>query len=361
MIEKLIENLNAKKSKNGSKASPVVISSRIRLARNLKDYVFPNRANFTQRCDILSKIETALEGDSKFKKGFFYKICDLSQLEKRLLIERHLISRELCEKESGSGVFISSDHSCSVMINEEDHVRIQFLKNGFNLNALWKVVNQFDDLMDSRLPYAYSKDYGYLTACPTNLGTGLRASVMMHLPGLTISGNIDKVIRASNQLGLAVRGLFGEGSEASGHIYQISNQQTLGESEGDILARLGGVLKNILEHELNARYKYIEDHKAQLFDKIGRSYGVLRNAHIMNSDEAMNHLSFMRMAVDLGLFEEEFRGLIDYLFMEIQPGHIQYPESDVSVEFRDIKRAEILRNNFQKLPLVNFDNFSEQF
>ena len=179
--------------------------------------------------------------------------------------------------------------------------------------------------------------------------------------GCNPTENIEKVIRASNQLGLAVRGLFGEGSEASGHIYQISNQQTLGESEGDILARLGGVLKNILEHELNARYKYIEDHKAQLFDKIGRSYGVLRNAHIMNSDEAMKHLSFMRLAVDLGLFEEEFRGLIDYLFMEIQPGHIQYPESELSVEFRDIKRAELLRNNFQKLPLVNFDNFSEQF
>ena len=360
MIEDLIHNSNAKKSKSKVKASAVVLSSRIRLARNLKDFLFPNCANTSQRCDILSKVEAALKQERQFDKGFFYRIEELSQLEKRVLVERHLISRELCEKENGSGVFVSSDQSCSVMINEEDHMRIQFLKNGFNLNALWKVVNQFDDLMDGLLPYAFSNEYGYLTACPSNLGTGLRASVMMHLPGLYISENIDKVIRASNQLGLAVRGLFGEGSEASGHIYQISNQQTLGESEKDLLNRLGGILKNILEHELNARYKYIEDHKEALLDKIGRSYGVLRNAHIMNSDEAMNHLSFMRLAVDLGLFEEEFRGLIDHLFMEIQPGHIQYPSGDVSVELRDIRRAEILRNNFKKLPFLNFDKLSEQ-
>ena len=360
MIEDLISESNANKSKSTSKTAAVVLSSRIRLARNLQDCVFPNRANTAQMCDILSRVTAALEGAPAFNKGFFYKIEALSKLEKSILVERHLISRELCEKEAGSGVFVSSDQSCSIMINEEDHMRIQFLKNGFNLNALWKTVNQFDDFIDGALPYAFSKEYGYLTACPTNLGTGLRASVMMHLPGLNISGNIDKVIRAVNQLGLAVRGLFGEGSEASGHIYQISNQQTLGESESDILKRLGGVLKNILEHELNSRYKYIEDHKEALFDKIGRSYGLLRNAHIMNSDEAMNHLSYMRLAVDLGLFEDEFRGLVDYLFMEIQPGHIQYPNGDVSVALRDIKRAELLRNNFKKLPVLNFDKYSEQ-
>jgi protein arginine kinase len=177
----------------------------------------------------------------------------------------------------------------------------------------------------------------------------------MHLPGLSMSNNIDKVIRASNQLGLAVRGLFGEGSEASGHIYQISNQQTLGESEKDIIDRLAGVLKNIIEHELNARIKYYEKDKEKLIDNICRSFGILQNAHLINSDEAMNHLSFIRMAIDLGFFPEEFRRLIDYLFIEIQPGHIQYPDNYISAEFRDIKRAEILRNNFKKLPSLNFD------
>jgi protein arginine kinase len=272
-----------------------------------------------------------------------------------MLVERHWISRELSEIDEGSAVSISSDQLCSVMINEEDHLRIQFIKNGFNLNALWKTVNDFDDLLEDKLPYAFSKDLGYITACPTNLGTGLRASVMMHLPGLSISDNIDKVIRASNQLGLAVRGLFGEGSDASGHIYQISNQQTLGESEKDILDRLAGVLKNIIEHELNARIKYYEKNKEKLIDKICRSFGILQNAHLINSDEAMNHLSFIRMAIDLGFLPEEFRRLVDYLFIEIQPGHIQYPDSTISVELRDIKRAEILRNNFKKLPSLNFD------
>ena len=355
MIEELIKKASSKGIKSTYRASSVVISSRLRLARNLKNYTFPNRANIAQKCDILSNIETVLKDIPYMKKGYFFKMEELSSLEKKMLVERHWISRELSEIDEGSAVSISSDHLCSVMINEEDHLRIQFIKNGFNLNALWKTVNDFDDLLEDKLPYAFSKDLGYITACPTNLGTGLRASVMMHLPGLYISDNIEKVIRASNQLGLAVRGLFGEGSDASGHIYQISNQQTLGESEKDILDRLAGVLKNIIEHELNARIKYYEKNKEILIDKIHRSFGILQNCHLINSDEAMNHLSFMRMAIDLGFLPEEFRRLIDYLFIEIQPGHIQYPDSNISVELRDIKRAELLRNNFNKLPSLNFD------
>ena len=355
MIEELIKKASSKSAKSVSKTSSVVISSRLRLARNLRDCPFPNRANITQKCDILSNIESVLKDISYMKKGYFFKMEALSTLEKKMLVERHWISRELSEIDEGSAVSISSDQLCSVMINEEDHLRIQFIKNGFNLNALWKTVNDCDDLLEDKLTYAFSKDLGYTTACPTNLGTGLRASVMMHLPGLSISDNIDKVIRASNQLGLAVRGLFGEGSDASGHIYQISNQQTLGESEKDILDRLAGVLKNIIEHELNARIKYYEKNKEKLIDKICRSFGILQNAHLINSDEAMNHLSFIRMAIDLGFLPEEFRRLVDYLFIEIQPGHIQYPDSTISVELRDIKRAEILRNNFKKLPSLNFD------
>ena len=355
MIEELIKKASSKSAKSVSKGSSVVISSRLRLARNFKDTPFPNRANIAQKCDILSCVETVLSQVSYMKKGYFFKMEELSSLEKKMLVERHWISLELSEIDEGSAVSISSDHLCSIMINEEDHLRIQFIKNGFNLNALWKTVNDFDDLLEDKLPYAFSKDLGYITACPTNLGTGLRASVMMHLPGLSISNNVDKVIRASNQLGLAVRGLFGEGTEASGHIYQISNQQTLGESEKDIIDRLAGVLKNIIEHELNARIKYYEKDKEKLIDNICRSFGILQNAHLINSDEAMNHLSFIRMAIDLGFFPEEFRRLIDYLFIEIQPGHIQYPDNNISAEFRDIKRAEILRNNFKKLPSLNFD------
>jgi protein arginine kinase len=355
MIEELIKKASAKSAKSTSKASSVVISSRLRLARNLRDCPFPNRADISQKREILSSIEAVLNHTSCMNKGNFFKMEELSSLERKVLVERHWISRELSEMEEGSAVSISSDQLCSVMINEEDHLRIQFIKNGFNLNALWKTVNDFDDLLEDKLPYAFSRKFGYLTACPTNLGTGLRASVMMHLPGLSISDNIEKVIRASNQLGLAVRGLFGEGSDASGHIYQISNQQTLGESEKDILDRLAGVLKNIIEHELNGRIKYYENNKEKLIDMISRSYGILQSAHLIDSDEAMNHLSFIRMAIDLGFLPEEFRRLIDFLFIEIQPGHIQYPDSNISVEIRDIKRAQILRNNFKKLPSLNFD------
>ncbi len=355
MIESLISKSNAQLTKGTQKSSPVVLSSRLRLARNLNGFVFPSKANKAQKSEILSKVETALLDKSDFKKGFFYKINALSALEKRLLVERHLISRELCEMEEGSGVFISSNQAFSVMINEEDHLRIQCIKNGFNLNALWKTVNRFDDSMEASLPYSFTKELGYLTACPSNLGTGLRASVMMHLPGLFISENIDKVIRASNQLGLAVRGLFGEGSEASGHIYQISNQQTLGESENQILSRLGGVLKNIIEHELNARQRYLSSKMEVMIDKISRALGILRNAHVMSSEEAMDHLSYMRLAVDLGFLADEFRALVDHLFIESQPGHIQFPEGSISIEMRDVKRAQKLRDNFQKIPLLNFD------
>lgn len=356
MIENLISKSNAQLTKGFLKSSPVVLSSRLRLARNLNGFVFPSKASSSEKSEILIKVKKSLSDKPNFKKGFFYKINSLSDLEKRLLVERHLISRELCEMNEGSGVFISSKQDFSVMINEEDHIRLQCIKNGFNLNALWKTVNRFDDLMEASLPYSFSKELGYLTACPTNLGTGLRASVMMHLPGLFISENIDKVIRASNQLGLAVRGLFGEGSEASGHIYQISNQQTLGESESEILSRLGGVLKNIIEHELNARQNYYADKKVVLIDKITRALGLLRNAHVMSSEEAMDHLSYLRLAVDLGFWADEYRALVDYLFIQTQPGHIQFPEGSISVELRDVKRAQKLRENFRKIPPLNFDN-----
>ena len=208
MIEDLISKASAKLSKNYSSGTSVVLSSRIRLARNLNDFLFPNRAVKSHKCDILSNIQSVLCTIPFMNKGYFFKMDNLTKLEKKMLVERHFISRELSDMDEGSAVNISSDHTCSVMINEEDHLRIQFIKNGFNFNSLWKTVNDFDDLLEDKLSYAFSKDIGFLTACPSNLGTGLRASVMLHLPGLLISGNIDKIIRASNQLGLAVRGLL---------------------------------------------------------------------------------------------------------------------------------------------------------
>jgi protein arginine kinase len=253
-------------------------------------------------------------------------------------------------------VFIDKDQTCSVMINEEDHLRIQFLRSGFNLKSVWKQIDRFDSELEETFDVAYSSDFGYLTACPTNLGTGLRASVMMHLPGLVIAEQMERVVRAVNQLGITVRGLFGEGSDATGHIFQISNQQTLGESEEEIMTRLGNVLKTVIDHEVNARFKCLEDNSMKLFDMIGRAYGALQNAHVVSSDEAMNMLSLMRLAVDFEMLPEENRAQIDRFFIECQPGHIRLAaDAGVDAYARDIARADKLREEFNRLPSLNFD------
>ena len=304
MIESLINSNKAELTQSAKNGSPVVLSTRVRLARNLVDTPFPGRASKSQRSDVLTKCVDRIAELPQMKQGLFFDTAELSELEKQVLVERHLISRELCEAESGSGVFINKDQTCSVMINEEDHLRIQFMKTGFNLRSVWKQIDRFDSSLEDGLDVAFSQEFGYLTACPTNLGTALRASVMMHLPGLVISEHMDKVIRAVNQLGITVRGLFGEGSDATGHVFQISNQQTLGESEEEIMSRLGSVFKTIIDHEINARFKYLEQNRARLLDQVGRAFGTLQNAHVLNSNEAMNLLSLVRLAVDFEMLPD---------------------------------------------------------
>jgi protein arginine kinase len=360
MIESLIKSDSAELTQGAKKGSPVVLSTRVRLARNLVDTPFPGRANSAQRSDVMSRCVDRISDLTQMKHGAFFDISELSDLEKQVLVERHLISRELCEAPAGSGVFINKDQTCSVMINEEDHLRIQFLKTGFSLRSVWKQIDQFDTNLEEGLDVAFSHEFGYLTACPTNLGTALRASVMMHLPGLVISEHMDKVIRAVNQLGITVRGLFGEGSDATGHVFQISNQQTLGESEEEIMSRLGSVFKTIIDHELNARFKYLEENRARLLDKIGRAFGVLQNAHVLNSNEAMNMLSLMRLAVDFGMLPEKNRSDVDRLFIECQPGHIQYAAGEgIEPDARDLCRADTLRKQFSRLPSLDFDKVKE--
>ena len=360
MIEPLIKSERAELTQSSKKGVPVVLSTRVRLARNISGLVFPERANSSQRRDVLSNCETQLGTLTAMKRGTFLNLVTLSDLEKQVLVERHLISRELSEGESGGGVYINKDQTCSVMINEEDHLRIQFLKSGFNLKSVWRQMDAFDSALDEVLDIAYSTRFGYLTACPTNLGTGLRASVMMHLPGLVIAEQMDRVIRAVNQLGITVRGLFGEGSDATGHVFQISNQQTLGESEAEILDRLGNVLKTVIDHEINARYKCLEDNRAKVLDQIGRAYGILRNVHILSSNEAMNLLSLIRLAVDFGILPDENRADVDRLFIECQPGHVQYAAQEgIAPDARDLARADKLREEFNNMPPLDFDKIKE--
>ena len=338
-----------------SSKCPVVLMTRLRLARNLAGYPFPGWAKETQRSAILAACTNAIAALPQMKKGFAVAINEVSDLEKQILVERHLISRELSSAKGGAGLVISSDQSQVVMINEEDHLRIQVLRAGYQLKKVWNTINQLDSDLEGMLDYAFSPELGYLTACPTNLGTGLRASAMMHLPALVISSQMEKVVRAVNQLGMVVRGWLGEGSDASGSIFQISNQTTLGESEENIIKRLTSVLNTIIEHELNARQNLLEADSGKLFDKIGRAYGILQNSHVLSSGEAMNLLSLLRLGVDLRVFPEANRGAIDRLFIEAQPGHLQHAQKgEFEAGQRDLLRAARLRAEFANFPQPNF-------
>lgn len=335
--------------------SAVVLTTRIRLARNLARHPFPGWATEAQRREVLGACLQAVASLGQMKRGLAIQIQDLSELEKQILVERHLISRELGQNKHDSGVVISRDQSHVVMINEEDHLRIQVMRAGFQFKKVWSSINALDTDLEEHLDYAFSPQLGYLTACPTNLGTGIRASAMMHLPALVISNQMEKVVRAVNQLGMAVRGLFGEGSDASGSIFQISNQTTLGETEEDIIRHLQGVLNTIIEQELNARDRIRETDAGKLYDKIGRAYGILLHGHVLSSSEAMNLLSLIRLGVDLGVFADTDRATVDRLLIECQPGHIQYAAKGGSEPARrDLLRAERLRSEFAKVRPPDF-------
>ena len=337
---------------------PIVMSTRIRLARNLSQFPFPGWAKKTQKEEVLGRCLEVAARIPKIKSPTGLRIDELSELERQILFERHLISRELSNEAEGAGVIISKDQACSIMINEEDHLRIQVIKNGLHLKRTWNFINSIDSVIEESLDYAFSKELGFLTACPTNVGTGLRASAMLHLPGLVISGQMEKVVRAVNQLGIAVRGIFGEGSDASGSFFQISNQQTLGETEVDILKRLHSVMTTIIEREEDAREKILEDDTSKVFDKIGRAYGVLKNGHLLSSSEAMNRLSLIRLAIDFGSLPEQSRVLIDRLFIECQPGHVQFKANkEIEPNQRDVLRASFMREAFSNLPEPSFDQF----
>lgn len=335
----------------------VVLSTRVRLARNIDETPFPGRANKSQRREILARCQDAIASLKMMEKGTVLEMQNLSDPEKQVLVERHLVSRELSNNKDGAGVIVSRDQSCAVMINEEDHLRIQVLRSGYNFKSAWKIIDKIDSGLEDQLDFAFSPEWGFLTACPTNLGTALRASVMLHLPGLVMASQMEKVVRAVNQMGIAVRGLYGEGTDASGSIFQISNQQTLGESEQDIIKRLTGVLDTIIEQEQNARQKLLENAAPKVLDKIGRAFGALQNGHLLSSAEAMNLLSLIRLGVDFGLLPESERRSVDNFFITTQPGHIQIiSQGDLgNSDQRDVERARVLREHFRGLAPLDFD------
>src|SRR3982751_3781515 len=301
----------------------IVMSSRVRLARNIKEAAFPGWAKKPERIRVLDMIRPAVQTLPEMKDAFSEAMDSLTTLDKQILVERHLISREHAAKSAGSGLVLNRDETFSVMINEEDHLRMQALRPGLQLKQAWAAIDHFDSELEKKLDYAFDSDLGYLTACPTNLGTGIRVSAMLHLPGLVLAEQINQIIQAVNKLGLAVRGLYGEGTEALGNVFQVSNQMTLGEGEADIVERLNKVLSQIIEHEENARGTLLEKKSKSVYNHIGRAYGILANAHSISSKETMNLLSLMRMGVDLGLFADVERSLVDEFFVITQPSHLQ--------------------------------------
>jgi len=324
------------------------MSSRVRLARNVKDAAFPGWAKKPERVRVLDMIRPAVEGLPEMKEAFSETMDSLSALDKQILVERHLISREHAAKSAGSGLVLNRDETLCVMINEEDHLRMQALRPGLQLRQAWTAIDQTDSALERKLDYAFNPDLGYLTACPTNIGTGIRVSAMLHLPGLVLGEQINPIIQSVNKLGLAVRGLYGEGTEALGNVFQVSNQMTLGEAETAIVERLEKVLAQIIEHEENARASLLEKKPKMVYNHIGRAYGILANAHSISSKETMNLLSLMRLGIDVGLFPGVERSLVDELFILTQPAHLQKQHSEkLSAEERDLLRADMVRERLK--------------
>lgn len=330
--------------------SDVVMTSRVRLARNLRGYPFPGFSQERQRIELLERARPVVEELPEMRDGYSEDYTDLSKIRKQVLVERHLVSREHAARSSGCAVVVDRKQSISIMINEEDHFRIQGIRPGLNLSSAFDVVDRVDTELEGALPYAFDPKLGYLTACPTNLGTGMRASVMLHLPALVLTEQINPVIKAIGKIGLAVRGLYGEGTEALGNLFQISNQHTLGEAEPEIIAQIEKVIEGVVRSEVTARAKLKEDHQTMLRDQIGRAFAILRYAHILTSKEALNLLSMLRLGADLDLVGNCDRSLIDMLLLEIQPAHLQLNAArELSPEERDSMRAELTRARLQSI------------
>lgn len=337
--------------KNAGPDSDVVISSRVRLARNLRHQPFPLLATTVQANEVLEQLASVSESGVLDRFGPFttIRLKELSELDRRVLVEKHLISPNLANESRAGAVVLSDNEAISIMINEEDHLRIQCLHPGFQIREAWELANEIDDSYESALEFAFDEHKGYLTTCPTNVGTGLRASVMMHLPALVLTQQINRILSAVSQVGLTVRGLYGEGSEALGNLFQISNQITLGQSEEEIIDNLYGVAKQIIEHEKAARRKLLNESYRRLEDRIKRSYGILRYASIIDSKEAAQRLSDVRLGADLDILPQVSPQIYNELLIMTQPGFLQHRyDEKLSPDDRDYKRAELIREQLNK-------------
>lgn len=336
--------------KDGGPDDDIILTSRIRIARNLQDMPFPILETDSHADEVIRLVKQALDSKSVRGVGEFETVrcSEMSALDRYVLVEKHLMSRDLADQVKHGAIALTPDEVMSIMINEEDHIRIQCIMPGFRLQEAWNLASQVDDALEDHLPYAFHERYGYLTACPTNVGTGIRASVMMHLPGLVISGQINRLLSAVSQVGLTVRGMYGEGSEAVGNLFQVSNQMTLGESEEEIIGNLSSVVHQLIDHERSARKALMRQNRTELEDRVCRSFGILAYARKIDSKETLQRLSDVRLGIDLGVIRGVSAGILKELMVMIQPAFLQkYFNEELAPGERDTRRAALIRERLR--------------
>ena len=335
--------------------SDIVVSSRIRLARNLADFPFIRKCTDADRAAVATVLRERvmqLEELSKDDNGsggvLYVDVSALEAVDRQFLVERQLISRELAESSGARGVAIDPQEKFSLMINEEDHLRMQVMHSGLDLETAWNRINRIDDLIEQKVTYAFHERLGYLTACPTNVGTGMRVSVMLHLPALVITKQIEKVFRSLQKISLAVRGLYGEGSQAMGDFYQISNQITLGRTEAELIGQVADVVPAIISYERKARDFLVRESQKDLHDRVSRAYGILCTAKTISSQETMDLLSSVRMGINLGLINDLEIPTVNKLFIHTQPAHLQKLRGiPLETADRNIERAHYLQRHLR--------------
>jgi protein arginine kinase len=328
--------------------SHLVVSTRVRLARNLEKHRFNTRSDPKEREAVLAEVEAAAASTSGLERAVRFRVDRLELLDRQLLHERHLVSRELAAPETGTrvrpGAGLLVQDRASVMVNEEDHLRLQALRSGFALEATWGHVATLDAELGQRLAFAFHPEFGYLTSCPTNVGTGLRASVLVHLPGLVLTKEINKILQGLTQVGLTFRGLYGEGSEVVGNLFQLSNQTTLGQTERELLDHLGKLVRQVMEYEERARQILLRDATAILEDKVWRAFGLLRYARTLSFEETMNLLSGVRLGVGLGLIPNVGMYTLNKLLVFTQPAHLAAAQGRVLADEEvPVRRAAYVR------------------
>jgi protein arginine kinase len=322
----------------------IILSSRLRLARNLRGVPFTNRAQKRDLDNVLDKVESTIREVALFKDATFFRLNEFDNVDRQFLVERHLMSHDHASNPQGKAVVVSKGEDLSVMVNEEDHLRIQVMQSGFNLDETWTAINAIDNELAERLPFAFLPEWGYLTACPTNTGTAMRGSVMLHLPALVMTRQINKVLMAISKLSFASRGFYGEGTQAIGNFYQISNQVALGHSELDIIQNINGLIGQIIDQEEQARQALLVQNKIMLEDKVCRAWGTLKNARIVSSQETIELMSMVRLGVDIGILRDIDYKTINELFITTQPAHLQKIEGrKLGSAERDSRRAQLIR------------------